>query len=194
MRPKARHRKAGRLSFTTRSWSGGLLPSSGAEPWLQTVSSAVRRSCTSWLPHAIRATHRCRTSPYYSRTQLANNTGLIETLVVGGPGRIRRRWCISTPHPSWRVGTRCAHPPCVSPPQAELAFGQVSPDYSQVLRRVKVGRGPARVPESVAARDYWRPRRGTRPFPTPAHRTVHAVFPHTALGRVSHLGMRRRRQ
>jgi hypothetical protein len=60
--------------------------------------------------------------------------------------------------------------------------------------RVKVGRGPVIVPESVAARGYWKPRRGDRPFPNPAHRTVHAVFPHTALGRVSHRGMRKRPQ
>jgi hypothetical protein len=30
-------------------------------------------------------------SPHYSRTPLANNAGLIETLIVGGPRRIRRR-------------------------------------------------------------------------------------------------------
>jgi hypothetical protein len=30
--------------------------------------------------------------------------GSIETLVVGGPGRIRRRRCTVTPHPSWRIG------------------------------------------------------------------------------------------
>src|SRR5574342_297207 len=64
----------------------------------------------------------------------------------------------------------------------------------EVFSRVKAGRGPDAVPESVAARGYWRPRRDNRPFPTPAHRTVRAIFPHTALGRVSHQGMRRRAQ
>ncbi len=59
--------------------------------------------------------------------------------------------------------------------------------------RVRVGRGPDAVAESVAARGYWKPRR-RRPFPDPAHRTGRAVCPHPALGRVSHQGMRRRAQ
>jgi len=59
--------------------------------------------------------------------------------------------------------------------------------------RVRVGRGPAAVAESVAARGYWKPRQ-RRPFPDPAHRTGRAVFPHPALGRVSHRGMRKRPQ
>jgi hypothetical protein len=39
-------------------------------------------------------------SPHYSRTQLANNAGLIRTPPVGGPDRIRRRRCMVTPHTS----------------------------------------------------------------------------------------------
>jgi hypothetical protein len=59
------------------------------------------------------------TSPHYSRTRLADNAGLTEVLVVGGPGRIKRPWGISTPHPS--RGTRdwnLVHlPPCVISPR-----------------------------------------------------------------------------
>ena len=59
--------------------------------------------------------------------------------------------------------------------------------------RVKVERGPGLAHDPVAARGSWSPQ-PHRPFPPPAHRTLQAVFPHTALGRVSHPGMSRRRQ
>jgi hypothetical protein len=66
-------------------------------------------------------------SPHYSRIQLANNAGLMETLVVGGPERITRRRCSAT--------LRGVRPtPGIVPLQAGIATGQVSPDYSRVLR------------------------------------------------------------
>ena len=58
---------------------------------------------------------------------LANNAGPRATLVVGGPGRIKRRRCtLALP------GVR--PPPRILPLQAGIAPGQVSPDYSRVLR------------------------------------------------------------
>jgi hypothetical protein len=60
-------------------------------------------------------------------------------------------------------------------------LGRETPDLpAEVLCRVKVRRGPAAVPESVAARGYWRPRQ-RRPVPNPAHRTGRADFPHLML-------------
>jgi hypothetical protein len=66
-------------------------------------------------------------SPHYSRKRLANDAGLTETLVVGGPGRIRHCCCIST------LGCR-RPPPRGIPSQAGLAIDQVSPDYSRAFR------------------------------------------------------------
>jgi len=47
-------------------------------------------------------------SPHYSRTQLANTAGLMETFGIDGPARIKHPWGISTPHPS--RGTRARYP------------------------------------------------------------------------------------
>ena len=58
--------------------------------------------------------NRSSFSPHYSRTQLANNAGLIRTLGGGGPERIRRRRWMVKPHPSWRMGTRSARHPVSS--------------------------------------------------------------------------------
>ena len=52
-------------------------------------------------------------SPHYSRSRLANNAGLTEALVLGGPGRIKHLWGVSTPRPS--RGTRDGYPACLSP-------------------------------------------------------------------------------
>jgi hypothetical protein len=86
-------------------------------------------------------------SPHASRIQLANNAGLRETLVVGGPGRVTRRLCPVTLHPS--RGTRDGYPvrpsPRILPLQAGIAPGRVSPEYSRVLRE-SFGLGPLSEP------------------------------------------------
>jgi len=77
-----------------------------------------------------------RSSPRYSRIQLANNAGLRESFVVKNPGRIERRRSTVTLHPSrgTRDGYLVRPPPGIPSLQARSAPGQVSPDYSRKSR------------------------------------------------------------
>ena len=77
--------------------------------------------------HGKRPPSSLRISPHNSRTAFANYAGLGETLVAGGPGRIRRRRGTVTLR-----GVR--PPPSILPLQAGMATGQVSPDCSRILR------------------------------------------------------------
>jgi len=74
--------------------------------------------------------------------QLANDAGFIDTRVVGGPGRIRRRRRTVT-----RRGVRPS--PRTLTLQAGMAIGQVSPDSSRILRK-ESGLGRAVENEMVA--------------------------------------------
>jgi len=60
----------------------------------------VSRSCGHWVRTWPGCSGSCIPSPQCSRMRFANTAGLIETLVAGRPGRIRRRWRLPTPHPS----------------------------------------------------------------------------------------------
>ena len=72
---------------------------------------------------AILRTHRLSScplsirvaSPHHSRAQLANDAGLTETPVLGGPGRTRCRWSLSTLRE------------CASAPMLHPATGGIGP-------------------------------------------------------------------